>query len=208
MRRLLPALQPNNQTNNRTNNYPIIVPLQIFCWTYWTFEIWRSAIVTVSYSHTITVYQCHTVPVWKCHIVQTECDKYFGIQLLFQQLDWMVLLLLGIVHFCECKYYMCMWIVGPNTGPNNFIKEFNYSERLRILFEWKPHYNTMPIIYMLGEILDLVFQFKDFQLFISWRWPLLCHIMQYLTLCSHLQKSNPNDHNSWTFGLTSYNKLL
>ena len=89
-------------------------------------------IVTVSYSHTITVYQCHTVPVWKCHIVQTECDKYFGIQLLFQQLDWMVLLLSGNVHFCECKYYICMRIVGPNTCPNNFIKEFNYSERLRI----------------------------------------------------------------------------
>ena len=29
------------------DNYLIIEPLQIFCWTYWTFEIWRSAICSV-----------------------------------------------------------------------------------------------------------------------------------------------------------------
>ena len=33
------------QTNN---NYPIILPLQIFCWYYWTFEIWRLAIWDIS----------------------------------------------------------------------------------------------------------------------------------------------------------------
>ena len=36
-------MQPTNRLTKQTNNYPIIVPLQIFCWTYWTFEIWRSA---------------------------------------------------------------------------------------------------------------------------------------------------------------------
>jgi hypothetical protein len=33
-----------NQPTKQTDNYPIIEPLQIFCWTYWTFQIWRSAI--------------------------------------------------------------------------------------------------------------------------------------------------------------------
>ena len=37
-------MRPNNQPTKQPNNYPIIEPLQIFCWTYWTFEIWRSAI--------------------------------------------------------------------------------------------------------------------------------------------------------------------
>ena len=43
-----------NQRCDQPNNYPIIVPLQIFCWTYWTFEIWRSAIKWV-FASTTTV---------------------------------------------------------------------------------------------------------------------------------------------------------
>ena len=41
---VITSVATTERTNNQPNNYPIIEPLQIFCWTYWTFEIWRSAI--------------------------------------------------------------------------------------------------------------------------------------------------------------------
>ena len=44
-------LNPALQTNKQPNNHPIIVPLKIFCWTYWTVEIWKTAIRT-DMSHT------------------------------------------------------------------------------------------------------------------------------------------------------------
>ena len=44
-------LGPALQTNKQPNNHSIIVPLQIFCWTYWTVEIWKTALRT-NISHT------------------------------------------------------------------------------------------------------------------------------------------------------------
>ena len=67
-------------------------------------------------------------------------------------------------------------------------KGFAYSERLWTFSEWKPCYENnfniflIPIFFILSEIKELIFGFKDFQLFTLWRRPLLGHIMPYLTL--------------------------
>ena len=66
MRRLYPA--GPSVANNQTTNHPIIEP--DFCWTHWTFEIWRSATTTAPGAD-----ENDDDPDDKHEFVNTETDK-------------------------------------------------------------------------------------------------------------------------------------
>ena len=137
----------NNQPTKQTNNYPIIVPLQIFCWTYWAFEIWKSATKSVRHY---------------CIYFSTKASHY-------AYLRYAVMVMLPTIyppnamHWCpnphlSSNYKGAFAYTGNGNTPLHRIKRC-MTWRLEVWLDWSPFlFICLAFVFVFAFVLHLAFQ--------------------------------------------------